>query len=143
MATTFETERLSRAEWGSDVIVEALRRLDIEYVALNPGATFRGIHDSLVNYLGNTKPEPVSTLCPVRKFLVSNCFTTFSNLWFRSLGIERSSRFLPTAGSASTMSHIGFSFVTMSSFTTANNSTRNRYASPCWRHRRLTDTAHG
>jgi thiamine pyrophosphate-dependent acetolactate synthase large subunit-like protein len=39
------------------VIVEALRSLGIEYVALNPGATFRGIHDSLVNYLGNQEPE--------------------------------------------------------------------------------------
>jgi acetolactate synthase-1/2/3 large subunit len=47
----------SKAEWGSDVIVETLRELGIEYVALNPGATFRGVHDSLVNYLGNERPS--------------------------------------------------------------------------------------
>src|SRR5947208_17180350 len=34
-----------------------LRELDIPYVALNPGASYRGIHDSLVNYLGNTRPR--------------------------------------------------------------------------------------
>ncbi len=49
--------RTSKAEWGSDVIVDVLRDLGVEYVALNPGATFRGVHDSLVNYLGNERPE--------------------------------------------------------------------------------------
>src|SRR5713226_771828 len=46
-----------RAEYGSDYVVELLRALGIEYAAFNPGATFRGIHDSLVNYGGNTRPE--------------------------------------------------------------------------------------
>jgi thiamine pyrophosphate-dependent acetolactate synthase large subunit-like protein len=41
---------MSASLYGSDVIVELLRRLGIEYAALNPGATFRGIHDSLVNF---------------------------------------------------------------------------------------------
>ena len=36
---------------------ELLRALDIEYIALTPGASFRGLHDSLVNYLGNERPE--------------------------------------------------------------------------------------
>lgn len=40
----------SRPEYGSDVIVDLLDELGIEFVACNPGATFRGIHDSLVNY---------------------------------------------------------------------------------------------
>jgi len=44
-------------QWGSDPIAELLRNLDIEYIALTPGASFRGLHDSLVNYLGNTQPE--------------------------------------------------------------------------------------
>ena len=34
-----------------------LRALDFDYIALTPGASFRGLHDSLVNYLGNTRPE--------------------------------------------------------------------------------------
>lgn len=36
--------------YGSDLIVDLLASLDIDYVACNPGATFRGLHDSLVNY---------------------------------------------------------------------------------------------
>lgn len=43
--------------WGSDVVAELLRRLEIPYAALNPGASYRGLHDSLVNYLGNHDPE--------------------------------------------------------------------------------------
>ena len=43
--------------WGSDAIAAMLRALEIPYVALNPGASFRGLHDSLVNYLGNERPQ--------------------------------------------------------------------------------------
>ena len=43
--------------FGSDVIADALRSLDIPYIALTPGASYRGLHDSIVNYLGNTKPQ--------------------------------------------------------------------------------------
>lgn len=43
--------------FGSDVVAETLRALDIPYVALNPGASYRGLHDSLVNYLGNETPQ--------------------------------------------------------------------------------------
>ena len=43
--------------WGSDVIADTLRALGARYVALNPGSSFRGLHDSLVNHLGNTRPE--------------------------------------------------------------------------------------
>ncbi len=45
------------AGWGSDAIADLLRALAIPYIALTPGASFRGLHDSLVNYLGNTRPE--------------------------------------------------------------------------------------
>src|SRR2546430_853 len=45
------------AAFGSDVVAETLRALDIPYIALNPGASYRGLHDSLVNYLGNTRPQ--------------------------------------------------------------------------------------
>ena len=42
--------------WGSDAIAEAMRALDVPYVALNPGASYRGLHDSIVNHLGNDQP---------------------------------------------------------------------------------------
>jgi thiamine pyrophosphate-dependent acetolactate synthase large subunit-like protein len=45
------------AGFGSDVAAETLRALDIPYIALNPGASYRGLHDSLVNHLGNTRPR--------------------------------------------------------------------------------------
>ncbi|MEI7806556.1 MAG: thiamine pyrophosphate-binding protein [Hyphomicrobiales bacterium] len=45
------------AAFGSDVAADALRALDIPYIALNPGASYRGLHDSLVNYLGNERPQ--------------------------------------------------------------------------------------
>src|SRR3954470_22983335 len=43
--------------WGSDSIAAMLRALDLPYIALNPGASYRGLHDSLVNYLGNERPQ--------------------------------------------------------------------------------------
>ncbi|MGC2412803.1 MAG: thiamine pyrophosphate-binding protein, partial [Stellaceae bacterium] len=43
--------------WGSDTVALMLRELDLPYVALNPGASYRGLHDSLVNLLGNRQPQ--------------------------------------------------------------------------------------
>ena len=45
------------ALFGSDAIAEAIRALDIPWIALNPGASYRGLHDSLVNHLGNRAPQ--------------------------------------------------------------------------------------
>jgi thiamine pyrophosphate-dependent acetolactate synthase large subunit-like protein len=52
----------SKIGWGSDVAAHMLRLLDIPYIALNPGASYRGLHDSLVNYLGNRTPEMLMCL---------------------------------------------------------------------------------
>ncbi|MCT8973977.1 thiamine pyrophosphate-binding protein [Microbaculum marinisediminis] len=43
--------------WGSDLLADMLRALGYRYIALNPGSSFRGLHDSLVNRLGNTNPK--------------------------------------------------------------------------------------
>ncbi|MFY0633306.1 MAG: thiamine pyrophosphate-binding protein [Vannielia sp.] len=43
--------------WGSDLMAQALREQEVEWVFLNPGSSFRGLHDSLVNYLGDEKPK--------------------------------------------------------------------------------------
>jgi thiamine pyrophosphate-dependent acetolactate synthase large subunit-like protein len=48
--------------WGSDVIADTLRALKIPYIALNPGASYRGLHDSIVNYLGNETPQMILCL---------------------------------------------------------------------------------
>jgi len=51
------TDRQPASVWGSDAVAAVIRELGIPYVCLTPGASFRGLHDSLVNYLGNTQPE--------------------------------------------------------------------------------------
>ncbi len=64
---------MAQAEkFGSDVIVDMMRAFDIEYAALNPGASYRGLHDSLVNYGGNKKPEII--LCCHEEIAVSMAF---------------------------------------------------------------------
>jgi thiamine pyrophosphate-dependent acetolactate synthase large subunit-like protein len=49
-------------EWNSDAFAEVLRGLGLPYLALTPGASFRGLHDSLVNHLGNERPELIICL---------------------------------------------------------------------------------
>src|SRR6266436_4436313 len=48
------------AGWQSDVIVDMIKRYGFPFITLNPGASFRGLHDSLVNYGNN---EPPMMLC--------------------------------------------------------------------------------
>lgn len=59
IATDPKKLKQRKPKYGSDVIVELMKAFDIEYVAFNPGATFRGIHDSILNYGGNKKPEVI------------------------------------------------------------------------------------
>lgn len=47
---------------GSDFLVDVIKSLDIDYFAANPGSSFRGLHESLVNYGGNRKPELLTCL---------------------------------------------------------------------------------
>ncbi|HLK50919.1 MAG TPA: thiamine pyrophosphate-binding protein [Bryobacteraceae bacterium] len=42
---------------GGDFMVDVLKSLGFEYVCANPGSSFRGLHESLVNYGGNRNPE--------------------------------------------------------------------------------------
>ena len=49
------------AEYWSDAMVEVLQSLDIDYIFLVPGASYRGLHDSLVNFGRNHKPKIVLT----------------------------------------------------------------------------------
>ena len=57
----------AKKAWQSDVIVDLLRHYDFPYIALNPGASYRGLHDSLVNYGGN---HPPILLCQHEKIAV-------------------------------------------------------------------------
>jgi len=42
---------------GSDFMVDVIKSLGFEYVAANPGSSFRGLHESIINYGGNATPE--------------------------------------------------------------------------------------
>jgi acetolactate synthase-1/2/3 large subunit len=42
---------------GSDFMVDVLKSLDFEYAFSNPANTFRSLHESIVNYGGNARPE--------------------------------------------------------------------------------------
>jgi len=61
----------AKPRYGSDLIVDLLKALGIEYVALNPGSSFRGIHDSLVNYESGRRPSPEMILCCHEEIAVS------------------------------------------------------------------------
>jgi len=61
LSTAVSGDRRSTAEFGSDVVVELLQALEIPYIALNPGASYRGLHDSLVNF--GLSPGPQIVLC--------------------------------------------------------------------------------
>ena len=51
------TEILTAERTGSDFMVDVIKSLDIEYVCANPGSSFRGLHESIINYGGNRRPE--------------------------------------------------------------------------------------
>src|SRR5882672_15427 len=59
----------SKAIYGSDLAVEVLRALGIRYIALNPGASYRGLHDSLVNFGPGEPPEII--LCTHEEIVVA------------------------------------------------------------------------
>ena len=50
----------TRDRWASDVIVDLFHAYDLPHAALNPGASYRGLHDSIVNYGRNV---PTMMLC--------------------------------------------------------------------------------
>jgi acetolactate synthase-1/2/3 large subunit len=54
--------RTQDRHWGSDHLANLFRHIGLEYVALNPGASYRGLHDSLVNHLGDRKPQMLTVL---------------------------------------------------------------------------------
>ena len=53
---------MSKKKYGSDLIVDVIKQYNFDYVSFNPGSSFRALHDSLVHYGGNVKPETI--LCP-------------------------------------------------------------------------------
>src|SRR5665213_1864303 len=52
-----EAEVLTLDRSGSDFMVDVLKSLGIEYVCAVAGSSFRALHESVINYGGNTNPE--------------------------------------------------------------------------------------
>ncbi len=48
---------LGLPEFGSDAVVDLLGKLGYKFIAINPGSSFRGLHDSIVNHHGNKDPK--------------------------------------------------------------------------------------
>jgi acetolactate synthase I/II/III large subunit len=42
---------------GADFMVDVIKSLGFEYIFANPGSSFRGLHESIINYGGNHAPE--------------------------------------------------------------------------------------
>jgi thiamine pyrophosphate-dependent acetolactate synthase large subunit-like protein len=60
---------------GSDFMVDVIKSLDIPYMPCNPASSFRGIHESLINYGGNKSPEFLT--CTHEEAAVAMCHGYF------------------------------------------------------------------
>jgi acetolactate synthase-1/2/3 large subunit len=47
---------------GADFMVEVLRSLGLDYLAVTPDASFRGFQEAIINYAGNRQPELLTCL---------------------------------------------------------------------------------
>jgi acetolactate synthase I/II/III large subunit len=59
---------INQTSSGGDFMVDVLKTLDIDYLAMNCASAFRGIHESFINYGKNTKPEILT--CPHEEIAV-------------------------------------------------------------------------
>jgi acetolactate synthase I/II/III large subunit len=60
---------VSQTSSGGDFMVDVLKTLDIDYLAMNCASSFRGVHEALINHGGNVKPEILT--CPHEEIAVS------------------------------------------------------------------------
>src|SRR5579862_6519778 len=57
---TGAVEVLTTDRPASDFMVDVLKSIGFEYIAANPGSTFRSLHESIINYGGNKAPELIT-----------------------------------------------------------------------------------
>src|SRR5262245_19450065 len=55
-----ENETLTTERCGADCMVDVVKAIGLEYICANPGSSFRALHESIVNYGGNAKPELIT-----------------------------------------------------------------------------------
>jgi acetolactate synthase I/II/III large subunit len=63
-----ERDPVTQTSSGGDFMVDVFKKLDIEYLAMNCASSFRGLHESVLNYGGNVKPEILT--CPHEEIAV-------------------------------------------------------------------------
>jgi len=63
------SDPVSQTSSGGDFMVDVLKTLDIDYLAMNCASSFRGVHEALINHGGNVKPEILT--CPHEEIAVS------------------------------------------------------------------------
>ena len=63
-------------------MVETLKELDIEYVAANPGSSFEGLQESLVNY-----GDPPNTMAAGPLPVLRSEFGTYGDLGFLRVSV--------------------------------------------------------
>jgi acetolactate synthase I/II/III large subunit len=59
---------VTQSSSGGDFMVDVFKTLDIDYLAMNCASSFRGLHEAVVNYGGNSKPEILT--CPHEEIAV-------------------------------------------------------------------------
>jgi acetolactate synthase I/II/III large subunit len=59
-ASPADPEILTADRTGSDFMVDVLKSIGLDYICANPGSSFRGIHESVINYGGNQQPELIT-----------------------------------------------------------------------------------
>ncbi|MBI1872460.1 MAG: twin-arginine translocation signal domain-containing protein [Acidobacteria bacterium] len=57
-----DADALTTERSGADCMVDVLKQIGLEYICANPGSSFRGLHEAIVNYGGNSKPELITCL---------------------------------------------------------------------------------
>src|SRR6202795_1307984 len=55
--TPADVDVLTTDRPGADFMVDVIKSLGFEYLFANPGSSFRGLHESVIHYGGNSAPE--------------------------------------------------------------------------------------
>ena len=55
-----DDDSLTTDRCGADCMVDIVKAIGLEYICANPGSSFRALHEAIVNYGGNTKPELIT-----------------------------------------------------------------------------------
>ena len=64
-----DRDPVTQTSSGGDFMVDVLRTLDIDYLAMNCASSFRGLHEAVINYAGNQRPEILT--CPHEEIAVA------------------------------------------------------------------------